>query len=162
MRRWATISDCGRYRYELGRRWDDGPDLLGFVMLNPSTADAQVDDATIRRCIRFGVDMGFAGIVVANLFAFRATDPRELHLAMDPIGPDNISALMGLGRECQRLILAGWGAHAKHPRFRRHAAFVRTLLPGMKALGLTKTGEPRHPLYLPATSRPTALVEVAP
>ena len=70
----AWISECGRYRYSLTRRFADGLDLV-FVMLNPSTADADKDDPTIRRCCGFADRMGFGGIIVVNLFALRAAAP---------------------------------------------------------------------------------------
>jgi hypothetical protein len=75
--RTATISDCGRYRYTLGRTWSDEPPVL-FVMLNPSTADADVDDNTISKCIGFAKRWGHGGITVVNLYAWRATNPKEL------------------------------------------------------------------------------------
>jgi len=81
----AVLSDCGTYRYSLTRRWSPGP-LLGWVMLNPSRADALVDDPTIRRCVGFARRWGFAGIVVRNLYALRATDPRELSRHPAPVG----------------------------------------------------------------------------
>lgn len=71
----ATISECGRYRYRLTRRFADGP-CATFVMLNPSTADETIDDPTIRRCRNFAIREGCGGLVVVNLFAYRATDPR--------------------------------------------------------------------------------------
>ncbi len=82
----AVISDCGRYRYRLTRRWGDGP-LLSFIMLNPSTADAEVDDPTIRRCMGFARRDGYGGIVVGNLYAFRTTKPKALFAADNPLGP---------------------------------------------------------------------------
>jgi len=88
--RTATLSPCGRYRYRLGRRWAQHRLSLPllFVMLNPSTADAEQDDATIRRCTTFAVAHGFDAMEVVNLFAFRATDPADLWRAADPVGPD--------------------------------------------------------------------------
>jgi hypothetical protein len=83
--RGATLSDCGRYRYRLWRRWADGPTVL-FVMLNPSTADADVDDPTIRRCIGFARSWGAGALEVVNLYAWRATQPAELKAAVGPVG----------------------------------------------------------------------------
>lgn len=113
--RGATISPCGRYRYDLWRRWDTGP-LLGFVMLNPSTADADVDDATVRRCIGFARREGCAGIVVRNLFCLRSPKPKVLAAALkagdDVIGPDADLWLRELADNVfgVRWIVAAWGA----------------------------------------------------
>ena len=87
-RKQAVLSDCGTYRYRLWRKWGCGSPLL-FVMLNPSTADAEVDDATIRRCLGFADAHGFGELEVVNLYAYRATDPADLKRAGYPVGPDN-------------------------------------------------------------------------
>lgn len=144
MQRAAVISPCGRYRYVLGRRWGAGSHAA-FIMLNPSTADAQQDDPTIRRCIGFARAWGYGGLTVVNLYAFRATRPADLWKAADPIGPDNDTHLTRVAEECGVLV-AAWGAHAKPDRIAQVLA-----LPGMrglKALALTTAGQPRHPLYL--------------
>lgn len=143
--RTAVISDCGRYRYVLGRRWTAGP-TVAFICLNPSTADARTDDPTIRRIRGFAKAWGYSALVVANLYAWRATDPAELKRADDPVGPDNDSHLVRVAADCE-LVVAAWGVHARPER----VAAVRAL-PGMDrlhVLGLTKGGAPRHPLYLP-------------
>lgn len=147
---WADMSDCGTYRYTLGRRWARGP-VLTFLMLNPSTADSSTDDPTLRRCVSFATREGCGAIVVVNLFAYRATKPAELYAATDPIGPDNDTALIAafrVAREHDQKVVAAWGAHP--------AATARTTavlaLPGMgtglHALGTTSAGHPRHPLYV--------------
>ena len=89
MERSANFSRCRRYRYALWRRWAPGDDYGLLVGLNPSTADHRRDDPTIRRCIGFARDWGYSGLCVANLFAFRATYPRDLFAADDPVGPRN-------------------------------------------------------------------------
>lgn len=143
----ATISEDGRYRYDLGRRWDEGPRVL-WIMLNPSIADADIDDPTIRRCLGFTRAWGYGGLVVVNLFAMRATDPRELYTADDPVGPENDEYLRrhaaGAG-----LVVAAWGSHGwLHGR----DADVRKILDELnvtaRCLGHTNAGAPRHPLYL--------------
>src|SRR6185312_13493321 len=142
----AEISPCGRYRYWLRRRWSGGP-LLGWVMLNPSTADDVEDDATIRRCIGFAHREKFGGIVVRNLFALRATDPRELLVADDPVGPRNtyhLSKCVG-----EPVTVAAWGVDralklaAPSLRTVRYAAGE-----SLMCLGVTKDGSPKHPLHL--------------
>lgn len=154
----AKISECGRYRYWLARDWyigDAQPDPLTWIMLNPSTADAQTDDPTITRCMRRAAMLGFNGIRVVNLFGLRATQPDQLRQAQDPVGPDNDRILLAA---CygQRMVIAGWGAD--HADIGDRAATVRRLLASIKvpvfALGLTKEGYPRHPLYMPYAAQP--------
>ncbi|WP_434922712.1 DUF1643 domain-containing protein [Glutamicibacter sp. PAEs-4] len=149
---WAEISNDGRYRYLLGRRWDASLPECTFIMLNPSTADARQDDPTIRRCINFAKSYGCGSLLVGNLYAFRATDPRDLFRADDPVGGEmNDEVLIDLLARSE-LVIAAWGAHA-HPS--RVAEVLR--LPGaerMLALATTKAGAPRHPLYLSKTVTP--------
>ncbi|OZD74878.1 DUF1643 domain-containing protein [Rhodococcus sp. 05-339-2] len=146
----ASVSHDGKYRYTLRRVWGDGL-WLTFVMLNPSTADASQDDPTIRRCCGFARTLGYDGIHVVNLYAYRATKPQDLWTVDDPIGPENNTALrVALGRP--GLVLAAWGANARPDRVREVAA-----MPGanrLSCLGITKDGAPRHPLYLSADSKP--------
>jgi hypothetical protein len=151
----AILSDCGRYRYRLTR--GDEP-RLPFVMLNPSTADAKFDDATIRRCLDFARRERRPGIEVVNLFAYRATDPRELERVDDPCGPDNDAHLIQLAQACatrpvgERDLVVAWGAVAGDRV--RHARVVANLLAALGArlvcLGTTQAGWPRHPLYVAA------------
>ena len=141
----ATLSPCGTWRFQLWRRWDDRPPAA-FIMLNPSTADASADDPTIRRCIGFARRWDCGGIVVANLFAFRATDPDALASAADPIGPHNDAFIVEAARRGE-VVVCAWGAHAE-ARGRDRA--VANVLAGrdLRCLGTTKDGHPRHPLYV--------------
>ena len=152
----AFISDDGRYRYSLTR---DVAPLTGegtctFVMLNPSTADAEQDDPTIRRCMGFTRSWGFARLKVVNLYAYRATDPRDLY-AVDPylevqVGPENdctIAKVVG-GSD---LVICAWGAGSRSPN---REGRVLDLIAAPHALGLTKDGSPRHPLYVRADAKP--------
>lgn len=149
----ATISECGTYRYTLTREWGEGRDGVLWIMLNPSTADAEQDDPTIRRCIAFSKAWGASRLEVVNLYAYRATDPRELLKAADPIGPDN-------DREIEQAILratwivAAWGTKGgeRGGQIRRwlRERWYRTPF----TLGLTKDGHPRHPLYVPSSQEP--------
>lgn len=146
----AVISACGRFRYLLRRRWwsEGGPTLV-WIMLNPSTADASRDDPTIRKCIGFSKAWGYGGLVVANLFALRSTDPRQLYKVADPIGPENDAALAALRDGFD--VVGAWGVNGAH--LNRGAA-VAAMFPRMQCLGVTKNGQPGHPLYLPwATER---------
>lgn len=153
MIREAWISPCGHYRYRLSRTWPD--DLLGhydgtalFVMLNPSTADALQDDPTIRRCIGFARSWGKARLLVGNLFAFRATDPRQLDSAADPIGPENDEHLAAMATEAD-VIVAAWGADKQVASRGRQVAEILFGNFYVQCLGKTAAGHPRHPLYLP-------------
>ena len=141
----AELSECGEYRYRLSRVWDTRKKPLTFIMLNPSTADAEVDDPTIRRCMGFAEREKAGGIVVVNLYGYRATKPLDLFQATDPIGPANDRALTRAAREAKSIICA-WGANAP----RNRVAYVRALLDRhqLHCLGVTQGGAPRHPLYL--------------
>jgi len=145
----ATFSACGRFRYRLSRTWRPGPPLL-FVMLNPSTADAREDDPTLRRCLGFAQRAGFGALEVVNLFAYRATDPRDLRAAGYPVGPRNDEHIAAAVRDSAAVCLA-WGSNAT--RLAR-AAEVLVLLRELRArpqcLRLTRGGCPQHPLRLPA------------
>lgn len=147
----AVISSCGAYRYHLTRRWRDGP-LLTFVMLNPSIADAEIDDPTIRRCMHFARREDAAGIDVVNLLAFRATRPEVMMHAVDPSGPENFSVLAAVARDAKnnrKPIICAWGAHwmADEPA-RQAVALFQSLGVELKCLGKTQDGAPRHPLYV--------------
>lgn len=150
MERAASFSSCGRYRWSLTRRWDADPlkPRLGFIMLNPSTADAYSDDPTIRRCIGFARLWGFAGLEVRNLFAFRATKWEELKSAANPVGRRNDVAIRDSIERCQVIVIA-WGAHgALHNRDRKVIDMIRGRQ--LFCLGMTEAGQPRHPLYVSA------------
>lgn len=152
----AVISPCGRYRYALWRALNETRlhriVSVAFVMLNPSTADAMTNDATIRRCIGFAKRWWCGSLRVANLFALRSTDPEALKTADDPIGPENDAAIWSLCSDADRVVLA-WGAHGTL-RGRGEAVRRDLIARGKKVyhLGLTKDGEPRHPLYLPGSA----------
>ena len=142
----AAFSRDRRYRYRLWRRWDRSRPAIAFCMLNPSTADARRDDPTIRRCIAFARAWGYGGIEVVNIFAMRATDPRALRSARDPVGPRN-DAFMRRAAALSPVVIA-WGVHGAL-RDRESAALK--LFGGrsrLLALGRTRSGSPRHPLYL--------------
>lgn len=150
----AEISPCGSYRYLLWRRWKPGIAGALFVMLNPSTADANDDDPTIRRCSDFAFRWGFGGIEVANLFALRSTDPTSIFHAPDPVGPENgILPVGDVG-----VIIAAWGARADHPMVCTRALEVlsdfTTRQLKVACLGVTRGGHPRHPLYLRSDTLP--------
>lgn len=160
MIRSAVISECGGYRYELRRTWRLGQRKLCFIMLNPSVADASIDDPTVKRCMGFGRDLGYDGIIVVNLFAFRATDPKMLTIVNDPIGPENDRYIDDVVASSE-IVIAAWGAfpnsyRKRHPflRNRVDAIVERIGRLSMHVLGVTNAGSPQHPLYLPAWRTP--------
>lgn len=145
----AFFSPCRTWRYLLWREWN-APEYqrdVAFIGLNPSTADENTDDPTIRRCIGFAKSWGYDGILMLNLFAFRATDPGVMKLAADPVGPENDAQIVeAVG--ASSLVVAAWGQHGA---YRSRAFDVRHKLLkefDVKCLGKTKDGHPRHPLYV--------------
>jgi hypothetical protein len=143
----ATISVDQRYRYELRRWWGPG-EIMAYVMLNPSTADALKDDQTIRRCMFFARREGYDGIVVVNRYAFRCTQPSDLLQASDPEGPDNLAAWdKALTDHKVGMIVAAWGASAPKG-LRPSLAAAAWSQAGWFCLGKTKTRHPHHPSRL--------------
>jgi hypothetical protein len=141
---WATFNEARTHRYLLARSWQENLPVMTWIMLNPSTADAFTDDPTIRRCVSFARREGCGGIQVVNLFALRATDPRELRSHADPVGACNDQTIEA--HTCGRVVVA-WGAHGKFAG--RAMAVSRALLvTGVTplCLGVTKDGHPKHPL----------------
>lgn len=150
----AVISLCGRYRYRLTRQWANGPTAT-FIMLNPSTADALTDDPTIRRCLAYARAWDCGSLTVVNLYAWRATDPRQLWTVEDPVGPDNDSHLVEAAQAAGRTgapLVAAWGANAKTDRIAQVLSL--TGMGALTALDVTTTGQPKHPLYLRADLTP--------
>ncbi|MEE4190381.1 MAG: DUF1643 domain-containing protein [Halieaceae bacterium] len=142
----ADIRGKGRrYRYALWRIWDRERPAVMFIGLNPSTADAKIDDPTLVRCMGFARDWGYGGVYTANLFAFRATDPRDMKAANAPIGRDNDRVILDLAARVDKVI-AAWGNDGA---FLDRAVAVRRLLPKLYYLKMNRSGQPAHPLYLP-------------
>jgi hypothetical protein len=129
-----------------------------FIGLNPSTADEVNDDPTVRRCIRFARDWGYGGLVMMNAFAYRATDPRVMKAAFAPVGPDNDYWLLEMAKIRRRqgaVIVAAWGNHGIYRN--RHQHILNLFQDAgitLHCLGLTKTGQPKHPLYVSADILP--------
>lgn len=136
----ATADIRGDYRYSLTRVWDETLPAVTFVLLNPSTADATHLDRTLTRYVGFADRNGFGGMLVLNLYAFRTKDPKLMRAAADPVGPDNDRTLAG----ATGTVVAGWGMNADAARVSQAVG----LLPKLHALGVTKSGQPRHPLYV--------------
>lgn len=141
----ADISSCGQYRYKLWRIWDANTPLCNYIMLNPSTADAIKNDHTITKCINRAKVLGYGGILVSNLFAYRSTNPKFLKTCSDPIGPSNDSAILDCVQQ-SGITICAWGGHGK--LFDR-SKIVRKMLEDMGIrlhhLGLSKEDFPLHP-----------------
>lgn len=142
----ASFSRCRKFRYTLTRQWDESKQLACLVGLNPSTADKDSNDPTIRRCISFTQQWGFGGFIIVNLFGFKSPHPGVLKKAQDPIGPQNNIAINRTVDSTARVILM-WGNHGS---FRDRDLEVLQLLSGrsLYCAGMTKTGAPRHLLYV--------------
>lgn len=152
----ASISACGRYRYWLMRRWADGPRAL-FIMLNPSTADASEDDPTIRRCVGFAKALGYSGIEVVNLFAWRVTDPDAMfdhwRRGGDIIGPECDIIILRAAQQAG-IVIAAWGADNRAESRASYVLGLVSRFADVYCLARSGKGAPRHPLYLPAAARP--------
>lgn len=152
----AILSDDRRYRYLLWRRWDDSLPAMNVIGLNPSTADETEDDPTIRRCIGFAKREGCGALLMTNVFALRSTDPKLLRTSLSPVGPLNDTYIESIAASCL-MALAAWGAD---PVAERRARELRPVLLraraswvfGVYCLGRTKSGAPKHPLYLAKTT----------
>ena len=150
----AVISDDGKYRYLLHRNLEElvpehDRKHLFFIMLNPSTADANNDDPTIRRCINFGKAWGYTDLYVVNLYALRATNPKELWKTDDPVGPENDKMLKSM-MSAENCFVCAWGANAKPDRVAEVMAIADKQKRILHCLGTTKSGQPKHPLYIKA------------
>ena len=157
----AEISSCGTYRYTLTRKISDsswwGTRKILFIMLNPSSADATKNDPTIRRCISFAEQQKCSNLTVVNLFALRATDPKELIKHSDPVGPLNdtrIAEIVANHDPIHDIIVAAWGSH---PFAKERVVEVIDRFGPFLCLGKTKDGSPRHPLYV---KNGTSLIEL--
>ena len=153
VRKSAFIDSSGQYRYWLTREWNDGLPRLGICMLNPSTADHEKDDQTLRKCIGFAKSWEFGSLKVVNLFALRSSSPKALKHASDPVGPLNAYAILEAASEVETMLVA-WGSHGG--LMDRDRA-VLDLLKGqplkLVCLGKTKFGKPKHPLYISGSAQ---------
>lgn len=160
-RKQAYVSDDGVYRYSLSRWWCNELPLDLWVMLNPSTADAEVDDPTIRRCMAFSRGWGHGGIAVVNLYAYRTPSPKVLfeqaksmsHLGV--VGPENDAWIDAHLRtiSVQSRVIVAWGAQGETSRTDEVLTIIRARGFQPMCLGTTQNGAPRHPLYVRADTR---------
>ena len=150
----AVYSDCEAYRYALTRVWDATGKRVTFVMLNPSTANEVQNDPTVERCERRARALGFGAFQVCNIFAFRATDPKVMRKATDPVGPANDEAIRK-GCLWADQVICAWGTHGAYlSRGPAVEALVRATEKPMAHLGLSKAGHPKHPLYISYQKQP--------
>ncbi|HEV2430690.1 MAG TPA: DUF1643 domain-containing protein [Burkholderiales bacterium] len=152
----AVFSRCRRWRYLLWRCWDESKPVANFLMLNPSTADERKLDPSCTRARNYAERWGFGAVVITNIFGWRATDPEEMKSVKDPVGRSNDAAIVEAAREANLLVCA-WGNHGAHlNRSEAVLELLRTARIRMHVLRVNGAGYPAHPLYLPATLKPTA------
>jgi len=154
MQKGAVVDKTELYRYSLWREWNiDAPKLV-FIMLNPSKADAYIDDPTLRRCIGFAKSWGFGSLTVINLFAYRSTKPSELRQVNDPVGSQNDRYLKKAIKSADKVVVA-WGNNGKLMQRDRMVLDLLSIYNVQPyCLGTTKTGYPRHPLYVMCSQEP--------
>lgn len=155
MKKTAIISDCGKYRYELSRIWDESKPKVLFIMLNPSTADADIDDPTIRRCIGFAKSWGFGGLYVGNLFAFRSPNPKDLLTEDNPVGKMNCYHLNSMSLKCDMVVCA-WGNKPILNKMKAKMPLIYDKASKRHYIELSKDGTPKHPLYLKGDLKPNS------
>ncbi len=143
----AEFDATGAYRYSLWRECDTRAPAVAFVMLNPSTADAERDDPTIRRCANLARSWGYGSLEVVNLFAYRASEPKRLRETRDPIGPANDDYLVDAA-DRTRVVIVAWGVHGGLMDRDLEAFRLLAGRGDIHCLGFTKAGHPRHPLYV--------------
>lgn len=150
----AIYSRCEAYRYSLSRVWNHGTARALFVLLNPSTATELQNDPTVERCERRARALGFGSFVVTNVFAYRATDPQVMRRQPDPVGPANDSVILAAAETADQIVCA-WGSHGVHlDRAAQVTALLRATGRPLFHLGLTRAGQPKHPLYISYSVQP--------
>jgi len=147
MNKGAILSRNRLYRYVLWREWDLSKGTCVFIGLNPSTADEAVDDPTLRRCVNFAKEWGYGKYVMVNLFAYRATDPRDLKITPKPIGYKNNYHIKAQCYEAE-LVVAAWGNHGSFMKRDKKVLQLLKDIP-LKCFKIMATGQPAHPLYQP-------------
>lgn len=150
MKKEAVISDCLHYRYWLTRSWGPGK-LLVFCMLNPSKADAEIDDATIRRCMWIASRLGYHGIIVVNMFAFRAINPQQMLNQENPRGSENdyyLAKAASYAANNKIPIVLAWGNLVPEVYEQSVILLFKSQGASLKCLAKTKMGHPHHPLRM--------------
>jgi len=150
----ATFSKDKKYRYALWRIWDKSKPYAMFICLNPSTADEVKNDPTVTRCINYAKNWDYGSLYMTNLFAFRATNYREMKTAKEPIGEKNDYWLQKIANNAG-IIIAAWGNHGF---FMDRNKVIKKLIPKLYCLKQNKTGQPVHPLYQKKDLKPKTLI----
>jgi hypothetical protein len=151
----AIFSACRRWRYLLWRRWDEEKPVANFLMLNPSTADEFQLDPSCTRARNYAERWGFGGVLITNIFAWRATDPEQMKAAEDPVGRENDRAILKAARGA-KIVVCAWGNHGLHRgRAQQVVALLRQQKISLNFLRMNGCGEPAHPLYLRGSVKPT-------
>jgi hypothetical protein len=148
LERTAIFDQTGQYRYQLTRRWQNHGPNVAFVMLNPSRANAQQDDPTLRACIQFAQRWEYASLAVVNLFGYCTAQPAVLKTVADPVGPDNDDYLLSIVREADRVVLAWGNGGSWVGRDRTILTLLRPYQAKLSYLQINRSGQPRHPLYI--------------
>jgi len=151
----ALFSRCRHWRYLLWRCWDESKPAANFLMLNPSTADEHQLDPSCTRARNYAERWGFGALLVTNIFAWRSTDPGEMRSVKDPVGRGNDRAIVNAAGQAE-LVVCAWGNHGEHRG--RAARVLENLLQeeiSLHVLRVNGAGHPAHPLYLPASLKPT-------
>lgn len=143
----AIFDINSKYRYSLWRAWSAHHPRIVFILLNPSTANEHKNDPTIRRCMGFARAWNYGSMEVVNLFAYRATDYRELFKVENPIGAENNRFLMQAVERCSTVVF-GWGNRGTLLGRDRQVMSLLADRNDVYCLGITKDGQPRHPLYV--------------
>ncbi len=146
----AEFSPCRKYRYTLKRVWDESKPMVQFIGLNPSTANENENDATVRRCINFAASWGYGGMFMTNIFSYVSTNPDDLKTSGENTNK-NDAALIETAAQCTLVVFA-WGASFKQHQERMNE--VKKMFPGASCIKISKTGEPCHPLYLKGDLKP--------
>ncbi len=149
----AVLSTDKKYRYILKRIWDDKLQKVAIIGLNPSTADAKNDDPTIKRCIEFVKSWGYGGFYMLNLFAFRATNPKEIYKVNNPVGEENEKHILEIISKVEKVICA-WGNEGEHLN---QSKKILSLIETPFCLKINLSGEPSHPFYLKSNLKPIEL-----
>lgn len=149
MNKGALFSEDREYRYLLWRVWDERKPYAMFIGLNSSTANENMEDPTIRRCLGFAGKWGYGGLYMGNLYGLVTTNPVFLKVSSDPIG-DNDKHLIPAALKAGIVVVA-WGSFKEVEGRDKE---VLDQLPDTYCMGLTKNGYPRHPLYLRADTKP--------
>ncbi len=152
----AIFSPCMKYRYILTRRFDpDNSTVCNFIMLNPSTATAEKNDPTVARCCKYAKRWGYGALIVTNIFAYRATDPKDMKAQNDPFGQDNAYWLR-MAAEISDFRVCAWGTNGTYRKQNKAVLWLMKRNPsqGLYCLEITKHGHPKHPLYCKCDLKP--------